>query len=162
MDKEQLQQDKQRYIEDTGILFENFNLPRMAGRIIGFLLICTPSYQTASEIQKATGGSKASISLMTRLLVQLDIVERHSISGKRGTCYGLRAGVHPKLLHKRMAFLLSMHNLARRGLEIIDESNTEQIERLRYMCDMGSFLYDEIKLLLDRWEADSKENYKVY
>lgn len=161
MNKDQLQQQKKNYIEDTGILFESFDLPRMAGRIIGFLLISTPSYQTAGEIQKATSGSKASISLMTRLLIQLDIIERRSITGKRGTCYGLKAGVHPELLHKRMDFLLSMHNLARRGMELIDKSNTEQIEKLRYMYDMGSFLHDEIKLLLDRWQDTSKNNYKI-
>ncbi len=161
MNSDQLPQQKKRYIEDTGILFENFNLPRMAGRIIGFLLISTPSYQTAGEIQAATGGSKASISLMNRLLVQLDILERRSISGKRGTHYSLKAGVHPELLHKRMDFLLSMHNLAQRGLDLIDECNTEQIERLRYMCDLGSYLHDEISLLLTRWEKVSKENYKI-
>ena len=59
--------ERQHYIESVGVLFEEFGFPRMAGRIVGYLLICNPPYQTAGEIVKAVGGSKGSVSLMKNL-----------------------------------------------------------------------------------------------
>ena len=57
-----LQLEKKRFIEEVGLLFEQTGLPRMAGRILGWLLIANPPHQTTSHLTEALLASKASIS----------------------------------------------------------------------------------------------------
>ncbi len=68
--------EMKQFIEDMGILFEEMALPRMAGRIFGWLLMCEPLHQSAEELASVVGASKGSISSMTRLLIQSGVVER--------------------------------------------------------------------------------------
>ena len=46
----QRQQDQQHFVEEVGLLFEHAGLPRMAGRILGWLLICDPPHQSPGEL----------------------------------------------------------------------------------------------------------------
>ena len=155
---EQLQADKERFIEDVGMLFEDFSHPRMAGRIIGYLLICDPPHQTAGEILAAVGGSKGSISSMTRLLIQMGQVERISIFGKRKTYYRIKSGLQPELLPSKMGFLKSMHEMAERGLTLIDDNNIQQRQRLQQIRDFSAFVEHNLSNLLETWK---KENLKM-
>ena len=83
MDKAQRQVEKKLLIEELGIIFKEVGLPRMAGRILGWLLICNPPYQSAAELSAVVGGSKGSISSMTRLLIQGGLMERMGILESR-------------------------------------------------------------------------------
>ena len=149
--------EEQQFIQEVGILFEEFNLPRMAGRIIGYLLICDPPHQTAGELLLAVGGSKGSISSMTRLLIHLGSIERISIIGKRGTYYRIKTGSLTGLLKARMLFLKSMRQLAERGLNIINNTNTIQYKKLKDIYDLYVFFENEWPALLERWEKKQKK-----
>ena len=41
---------KQQFVEECGLYFEGIGLTRIAGRVIGWLLICDPPYQLQSEL----------------------------------------------------------------------------------------------------------------
>ncbi len=65
------------------------HVTRMAGRMLGWLLICDPPHQSMNAIADVLQASKGSISTMTRLLIQLDLIERtgiicNSVSGISG------------------------------------------------------------------------------
>jgi len=62
------QVEEKRFVEEVGIFFEQSSLPRMAGRILGWLMISNPPHQTTGELTQALLASKGSISTMTRLL----------------------------------------------------------------------------------------------
>jgi len=143
---------EQRFIQDVGELFTEFNYPRMAGLILGYLLICDPPYQTAGEIQAAVSGSKASISSMTSLLIHAGSVERTNIIGKRGICYRIKTGSLTNLLKFKLHFLKQMRQLADQGLEIIGDSNTPQYKKLKEIRDLYAFFDKEWPALLERWE----------
>ena len=64
------------FVEEVGMAFEQSNAPRMAGRIIGWLLICEPEHQTSAQIAKVLKASKGSISTMTRFLTNGGIIEK--------------------------------------------------------------------------------------
>ena len=38
------------YIEDVALYWEQHGLPRIAGRIIGLLLVCDPPHRSAAEL----------------------------------------------------------------------------------------------------------------
>jgi len=81
----------QNYVEEVGIIFEQTGLPRMAGRILGWLIIADPPHQSATQITEALIASKGSISTITRLLIQLGLVERISLPGVRQDYFRIRA-----------------------------------------------------------------------
>jgi DNA-binding transcriptional regulator GbsR (MarR family) len=141
-----------QFIEDIGILYEEMGLPRMAGRIFGWLLLCEPAYQSAEQLATVVEASKGSISSMTRLLIQTGIVEKIGIPGKRGTYYRIRSGSWSKLMKKRLPYLTSMRKLTERGLELIADRTPESQQRLQELHDFYAFLEQEIPSLLDRYD----------
>ena len=143
---------KKLFIEDVGMLFEVFNLPRMAGRILGCLLVCNPPHQTAGELMIEVGGSKGSISTMTQLLMHSGLVERTGIPGHRGTYYRIKPGSWIELIRNRMGFLRAMRELAARGLIVMEDEDIQQRHRLQEFYDLYAFLEKEIPVLFERWE----------
>lgn len=74
-------------MEDVALHFEESGLPRIAGRILGLLLVCDPPHRSAQELADQLGASKASISTMTRLLLSGVILEKVGLPGERATYY---------------------------------------------------------------------------
>ena len=64
-------QEEQLFVEEVGLAFERLGHPRMAGRVMGLLLIADPPYLCVTEMSDLLQASKGSISTMTHLLLQL-------------------------------------------------------------------------------------------
>ena len=101
--EERLQTKDKQFAEEVGIVFEQTGMPRMAGRILGWLLICAPPHQSTDELTAVLMASKGSISSMTRLLIQSGLIERLSLPGIRRDYFRLRPD--------------AWHHMIRRGLE---------------------------------------------
>jgi len=147
---------KKLFAEDVGILFEVFNLPRMAGRILGYLLVCNPPHQTAGELMAAVGGSKGSISTMTQLLIHSGLVERIGIPDRREACYHIKPNAWIELIKNRMGFLKTMKELAARGLAMMEDDDVLQRQRLEDIHDLYAFLENEIPMLFERYKQAMK------
>ena len=148
--------EMKQFIEDMGILFEDMALPRMAGRIFGWLLMCEPPHQSAEELASIVGASKGSISSMTRLLIQSGVVERMGLPGKRGTYYRIKPGSWSKLMRARMVHLKALRELAERGLALMAGKDPKLRQRLQELRDLYAFLEQEIPALLDRYDQERK------
>lgn len=147
-----------QFIEDVGIHFEEMGLPRMAGRIFGWLLVCEPSHQSAEELASVVGASKGSISSMTRLLIHSGVVERMGIPGKRGNYYRIKPGSWSELMRARMSHVTALRKLAERGLALMAEKNPGQCQRLQELRDLYAFLEKEIPALLDRHDRERNQS----
>jgi DNA-binding transcriptional regulator GbsR (MarR family) len=75
------------YVEEFGLFWEQMGLPRMTGRILGWLLICDPPEQTMTDLTEVLQASKSSISTGTRMLIQFGFIERISLPGERKDYY---------------------------------------------------------------------------
>lgn len=148
--------EKRKYIEEVGLLFETSGMPRMAGRVLGWLLICEPAHQSAQSIGEALGASKASISTMVRLLVQHDVVERVGVPGERATCYRIRPGSWSLHMRRRLTYIEAFRSLAEKGLKLLADQPRESRARLQEMRDLHAFLEKEMPAMLDRYEAQVK------
>ncbi|HUM37248.1 MAG TPA: MarR family transcriptional regulator, partial [Anaerolineae bacterium] len=60
--------EKRHFIEDISLYFEQMGIPRMAGRILGVLLISNPPEQSIMDLCETLQASKSAISTSTRLL----------------------------------------------------------------------------------------------
>lgn len=74
------------FVERMGLAFEEEGFPRIAGRMIGLLLLQS-SPCSLDDIASTLGVSKASVSTDARRLEQVGIVERTSFPGDRRDYY---------------------------------------------------------------------------
>lgn len=156
MNREPSEIERKQFVEQVGLFFEESGLPRMTGKVLGWLLICDPPHQSMNELVEALDASKASISNTTRLLIQLGFIERISLPGYRHDHYRIRPGVWYRLLRQRMDKLVAFRQLADRGLDLLQDKEPGLRLRLEEMRDMYAFFERELPPLLDRWEQNRR------
>jgi DNA-binding transcriptional regulator GbsR (MarR family) len=156
----QHESEQQQFIEAVGLSFEQAGLPRMAGRILGWLLICDPPHQSPGELTEVLQASKGSISSMTRLLEQLGLIDRLSLPGERRDYFRIRNESWTALFRRRMELVSTFRQLADQGLALLSEQTPEQRRRLEEMRDMYAFFEYEVPRLLERWEQERRSQSK--
>lgn len=140
-----------RWVEETALLFEGAGLPRMAGRVLAYLLVAEPAEQTAKEVGEALGVSKGALSPALSLLTRLWLVERFRHPGERADRYAVRPGAWRRLLLEKARTLALYREQAERGLALIGEAKGG---RLREMRDLYAFFERELPRLLERFEEE--------
>lgn len=148
-------ENMKQFIEDAGIIFELIGLPRMAGRIIGLLLLANPSHQSTQDLAEILQASKGSISTNTRLLVQYRLIERVSLPGERRTYYTLAPGAYSELIRIHMQEVTQLKELAESGLDLLEDEAEEHQDRLIHMQSMYAFFEKEYPALIDRWVQEN-------
>ncbi len=148
--------EEKHFIEDVGLLFEESGHPRMAGRIIGCLLISDQPHLSTREIAETLQASKGSLSTMTRFLLQMGLIERVGLPGKRIDYFRIKAGAWPVLVRHAVYELSALRKLAERGLELMEGRHSEMREQLREARDLFGFVEREYPRLIDRWERERK------
>ena len=145
------------HVEEWGLLFEQSGLPRMAGRVLGWLLVCDPAEQTAARIGDALSASKGSISTMTRLLERFGVVERVGLPGDRLTYFRVAPGALTTMMEDKLRFVAAWKELAGRGLALLEKSPRERSRRLRAVHDFYAFLEREFPALIRRWRKEHEK-----
>ena len=97
----------QRFIERMGLVWEHEGVPRIAGRIFGFLLLQEDAC-SLDDMAAALGVSKASISTDARRLEQLQLIERVSRPGDRRDYYAVAPDVPLRALELKIARMRRM------------------------------------------------------
>lgn len=141
-----------RVIEEFGIVSEAHGMPRMAGRILGRLLMCTPPHQSLSCLAEDVQASKGSVSTMTRLLIERRIVERITFPGDRQDYVRVRSGSIGEMFTHTIRHADIQARLLERALTVADDHSTEGLARIREAHDFFSFMRDEFPALLERWQ----------
>ncbi|NJR61804.1 MAG: MarR family transcriptional regulator [Cyanobacteria bacterium CRU_2_1] len=144
-------------------MFEMVGLPRMSGRIFGWLLIADPPQQSTGELADILQASKGSISTMTRLLIQIGLIERVSHPGERRDYFQIKPHAWSQITKQRIAQITAFRQLAERGLALLEGIPPHQKKRLQEMRDINAFWEQELPLLHERWEQqqEKQEMYRV-
>lgn len=152
---------KRQFVEKIEAFFATQHLPRMAGRLLGWLLICDPPAQSAKAIGEALEMSKGTISTITRQLMQMGLVEKIGQFGARGDFYRLRPQACEKILFARQAEFAQLQDLSIQGLELLKNDAPESRARLLEMKRMSEMAVEEIDGLIARMrcqdEGESKQ-----
>jgi DNA-binding transcriptional regulator GbsR (MarR family) len=142
-----------KFIEEMGVLFGEMGAPPMSGRIFAWLLICDPPEQTATELGKAVGASKGSISSNIRMLVSSKLVERTVVSDSRQAHFCIKPGSWAELMEMHVEQVKAMKLMANKGMELIDDKNGSARTRLLEMLDFYSFMEREIPKMMERYKV---------
>lgn len=148
------------FVEEFALAYEAVGIPRVAGRILGWLMVCDPPEQTASQLVATLGVSKASTSTMTRLLTQMHLIEKVPKRGSRSDFFRIRPGIWTERVKSGLASLVIYKKLAEKGLQLLESAPPERSERLLEMHQIYSFFEEELKGMFERLEQRRKHGSK--
>lgn len=141
--------EEKHFIEDIGLFFEQMGLPRMAGRILGVLLISDPPAQSITDIAQALKASKSSVSIMSRLLVENGLVERVASPLPRRDYYRFKSGGWILYMRQWLGLMSALHEITERGMALLAKEPPELRERLQEAHDLFSYVEQEFPALLN-------------
>ena len=104
------------FIDRMGIRFELDGLPRIAGQILGLMLV-SPQPRSLDEIAQLVQVSKASVSSNTRLLERQGLVVRGARPGDRRDYYSVVTDLNARILEHRLGVMREMRSILEIGLE---------------------------------------------
>lgn len=137
-----------RFVERLGLQVEADGFPRIAGRMIGYLLL-QDEPSSLDELAEKLQVSKASVSTNARALEQLGYVERHSVPGDRRDYYMIVDEPWAQILQKvreqfrsrvelfaeARAALPPEMETGRRRLAAWEEYFTHLVEQVDWWCE---------------------------
>jgi len=156
--------EEMHFIEDIGLFFEQMGMPRMAGRILGVLLISDPPAQSITDLVEKLQASKSAISIMARFLLERGLIERVASPIPRRDYYRFKPGGWIAYMRQWMGLMSALHEITERGMDILAEKPRELKTRLQEAHDLFSYIESEFPSLLDRLEAqiNTAKNSKIY
>jgi hypothetical protein len=142
----------ERFVEEIGLVFDSMHLPRMAGRVLGAILLGPADGPTAADLAETLQASKGSISNMTQLLIHYRFVERTVRAGDRRDRFVIKSGAWARMMLWRLELLQRLQELAGDGLDLLGpDGNPQPLQEVRVMY---AFLERELPKLFDRWEVE--------
>jgi MarR family len=128
-----------------------YGYPPMAGRLLGYLSVCDPREQTLGELSDALLASRTAIAQAVKTLEDLGVIRRSRSAGQRAdrVCIDLNSS-------RAMGFDVSEYeelgDLAREGLEAIDDAPAERRAVLLETVALADFLRDRLPALHEEWK----------
>jgi predicted transcriptional regulator len=154
LDGGMLDEERRSYVEEFGLLFGQFGLSRMLGRVLGVLMISDPPECSAGELAEALGASRGSISQTTRSLIQMGLVQRRARPGERRDYFRIKPGAWGGIMRREMEALGGFRETAERGLELLDSEDPDARRGLEEMRDFYAYWEKEMPAVLERWEKE--------
>lgn len=146
------------FIEESGLLFEEAGHPRMAGRIFGLLVIADRSPLSSAEITKELQASKASVSTMTRALLQAGIIERVGRPADRKDYFRVKLDSLDMMLERQMSVTAGFLKLLERGRTLTSPTNRPGRECIDRLLEFYQWLTAEMPLMMERWNRRKKSS----
>ena len=144
--------DLLHFVEEVAVSFERMGLFPMAGRVIGWLLVCEPPEQTFAQIVDVLQASKASISGAMRFLTASRWAERFSKPGDRRSYYRIRTDAMVDIAQRQASMYGDFARLMESGMRTLSDASPQRRARLREMHELYDFLDKEFPALWERWE----------
>lgn len=145
-----------RFVEEVGVMLElEAGTPRMVGRILGWLLICDPPEQSASDLAEALQASKGSISTATRVLLRLGFVERVRFPGERFDRFRSQPEAWDEFFWREDQFS-GPRRIFRMGLELLGDEPSERRKRLQALDDLYAWWEERMPALQEEYLADKE------
>jgi hypothetical protein len=128
------------WVEHVATFFaDRFGLPPITGRILGWLMVCDPPEQSAGEIAKAIGASRASLTTNMRMLTVSSLVRRRSRPGGRTTYYRIDDAAWENVIRQRIASMAAFCGIAEEGMRLLGPGSA-RATRVRNAYDMFEWM----------------------
>ncbi|MEV8025096.1 transcriptional regulator [Microbacterium sp. NPDC080220] len=139
------------FIESFGMAMDA-TVPRAAGRMLAWLLVCEPAEQSSEGLKHALHASAGGINQTVHLLMRIGFVER---AGKRDrrTYYRVAPNAWEAVMIAQHAEAVRLLAMSRQGLHLLPEDQPARRARLAEMEDLYRFVEADIPRLMARYHA---------
>jgi hypothetical protein len=129
-----------------------YGFPPVAGRLLGYLLICRPPRQTLTELSETLQASRSAITTAVELLERYHAVRRTRSAGQRAD----HVGLDPRALDPT-GFAGESYRaqaaLAREALGLLATGDASRRAMITEAAAFYDFLAERMPVLLTEWQA---------
>ena len=129
-----------------------YAFPPMAGRVLGYLLVCDPPEQSIAELSEVLLASRSAVTGALDVLERIHAVRRSRAAGERMD----RVRVDFSSAQSRgfdVSEYQELGDLAREGLEVLKDASPERRATLVEMAAFADWLVERTGALEEEWEA---------
>lgn len=120
----------------------------MAGRVAGYLLVCTPVWQSIDDLARALEASRSAAAGAVKDLAAIGVLDRERAVGQRVDRVRIRIDAESGFDPSRF---LEMSALVREALDMTADQSPERRRELEEMVSLGEFLAARLPALLSEW-----------
>jgi DNA-binding transcriptional regulator GbsR (MarR family) len=119
------------WAEQVAMYLARDGVPPIAGRILGWLMVCDPPEQSAGQISAAIGASRASLTMNLRLLTSMGFLTWRTRPGDRTMYYRMADNAWHAVVRRQIAGIASFLDITRQGLDLLgpDEDKAARIRQ---------------------------------
>ncbi|PZG31642.1 transcriptional regulator [Spongiactinospora gelatinilytica] len=119
------------WVERIAMHLARDGVPPIAGRVLGWLMICDPPEQSAGQISAAIGASRASLTSNLRLLSSMGFLSWRTRPGERTVYYRMADDAWAAVVRRQVAGITSFLDVTRDGLKLVgpDDERATRIRR---------------------------------
>jgi hypothetical protein len=136
-----------------------YGFPPVAGRLLGYLLVCQPADQTIAELSGALLASRSAITGAVALLARYHVVARRRSAGQRMDYITL----DPRALDPTGfagATYRAQADLAREALRLLADGPSERRSIIAEGAGFYDFLAEKMPSLLIEWQARRDRHHR--
>lgn len=145
-------------VEDIGLLWEEFGMMRMDGRVLGYLMLSNEPQVSTAELRQALKASAGSISTSTRRLKEFGFIQLVAVPGERSRFFVAGDDVWGTFLATESKAYVRARHLAEQILDRLGEVDVQPRVRFENMRDYHEWLELHHQMLLERWEAYKRDH----
>ena len=146
--------EKEQYIESVGLFYDKYGLPKMAGRILGYLISSETENNSFDDLKEALKASKGSISGNINLLLNQSMIVKHMISGDRKSYYKMSINSLESIMDAKAISITQFKRILQDGLSFDTAESNPKSRNLKEILNYYEFLEREIPLLRKKWEQE--------
>jgi hypothetical protein len=121
-----------------------YNIPPVAGRVVGYLAVCDPPQQTIADLAETLLASRSAITGAVKLLEDYHAVQRERAAGDRVDKVSLApAALEPRGFDPR----------AYKELAVLRDAPADRRAVLEEVAALGDFLAEKMPAVFEEWRA---------
>jgi hypothetical protein len=117
------------WVERVSMYLARDGVPPIAGRVLGWLMVCDPPEQSAGQISDAIGASRASLTSNLRLLTTMGFLSARTRPGNRTTYYRMADDAWAVVVRRQIEGIASFLDLSRDGLAVAGPGNDDRVRQ---------------------------------
>ena len=129
------------WVERVAMYLARDGVPPIAGRVLGWLMICDPPEQNAAQISAAIGASRASLTSNLRLLSSMGFLTWRTRPGERTVYYRMAEEAWSAVVRQQIAGIASFLDITREGLDMVGPDD-DRAKRIRHAHDTFEWMAD--------------------
>jgi hypothetical protein len=127
------------YTDRLGQFFANYSgIPPVAGRLLGYLIVCKPERQSINDLASALKASRSAIVGAAQLLENRRVVKRTRVAGNRNDLISFDVDGFENRGFDATAYL-QMATLFKEGFSYVNNTAVERQLHLQELVDFAQF-----------------------